>query len=191
MHQHRSIASWDQSCQDSGMGGPAQFQLHDRMPHQYVWHWSGDRGSALQESRCAFVVCSKYHFEYYQQWDTVARHDYHLQNWSNELCWMHICLAQPLVQQDANLAYPTANCPYSCCCIFVDYLSHCCAPVQNRGAPEMGEVPKGTVCDWRYPCSIMFQTYVKNPEFNYRTRAQSPVSRGAFAGHLPIELIRC
>jgi hypothetical protein len=52
IHQHNSISSRDQLCQDSAMG-TAWVQSQNAMPCQYFWHFSWDRRSAQRGSRRA------------------------------------------------------------------------------------------------------------------------------------------
>jgi len=47
--------------------------------------------------------------------------------------------------------------------------------VQNRGASEMGDVPKGTVYIGKYPCSIMFRRCANDLQSNYHCRARNRV----------------
>jgi len=51
IHHHNSISSQGQLLQDSWVG-TALLQPQNAMPHQYLWHLLGDRGSAQHESRC-------------------------------------------------------------------------------------------------------------------------------------------
>jgi len=189
IHQHNDISSGDQLCQDSGVGTP-RFQPPHAIFRQYFSHLSGNRGLAQQESSRAFQVYGGYLFEYYQLWDTAARHADRLNNWSSESCRMHIWLAQLSLRQEADLAYPTTNCLCSSRCIFSDFPSLWGAPVQNRGAPGMGDVPTRTGFIWEYRCSIMFRRYVSHLQSKFHRRAQNCVERDAFAGHLLIGMIR-
>ena len=73
IHQHNSISSRDQLCQDSRVE-TVQFQLRNAMPHPYFCHHPSDMESAQWESRGACWVYGGYLFEYYQLWDMAARH---------------------------------------------------------------------------------------------------------------------
>jgi len=67
-----------------------------------------------------------------------------------------LALAQSSLQQEVDLPYPTTNHLGLSRSIFCDFPSLPGAPVQNQGGPVMGDLPKGTVYIWKYPCSIMF-----------------------------------
>jgi len=95
-----------------------------------------------------------------------------------------------MLRQDADFVNPTTNHLCSSRYIFRNYICLPGAPVPNRGAPEMGDVPEGTIYIWNYPSSIMFRWYVSHRQSNYHCRAPNRVERGAFAGHLLIGMIR-
>jgi len=135
-------------------------------------------------------MSARYVFEYWQLWDTVARQVERPKNRSSELCRMHKWLAQTSPWQEAELAYPTTNHPFSSCCIFGNCPSLQGTQVQNRGVPEMGDGPTRLVYIRKYPYSIMCQRYVNNLQSNYHCQAWNPVERGAFAGHLLKGMIR-
>jgi len=116
IHQHNSISSWDQLCQDSRVG-TAQFQPWNAMPRQYCWHLSGDMASTQREYRYAFDVCDRYLVEYYQLWDTAARWTDSLNNWSSVSWWVPILLAHTSLWQEADLVFLTTYSPCSSCCI--------------------------------------------------------------------------
>jgi len=145
---------------------------------------------AQHESRRAFLVYGRYLFEYYQLWDTAARHADHPKNLSSESCRMHIWLAQSSLRCAVDFVYPTTNHLCSSRCRFDDPQSQRGALVQDWGEPEMGDVPTGTGYIWKYPCRIMFRSYVSHLQSNYHTWARNRVQRAALAGHLLIGMIQ-
>jgi len=100
---------------------------------------------------------------------------------------------QSSLRQAADLAYPSTNHPCSDYNIFGNFPILRGSLVQNGGAPEIGDVPNGTVYIWKYPCSMMFQRYVNDLQSNYHQRARNRVEREAFASRLLIGIIpfRC
>jgi hypothetical protein len=84
----------------------------------------------------------------------------------------------------------TANCPGSSSGIIGDFQSLGCTPVQNPGAPEMGDMPQGTLYILKYTCSILFRRHASHHQSTNHRRAQNGVQRGRFTGHLLIGIIR-
>jgi len=74
-----------------------------------------------------------------------------------------------------DLAYATTNRLCSSSCIFGDFPRMQGAPVQTRGAPEMGDVPKGTVYIWKYPGIIMFRRSASDLQSNSHCQAWNRV----------------
>jgi len=190
IHQHNLISSLGQWCQDSRVG-TSLFHPLNAMPSQYFGHLSEGMGSAQHGSQCAFEVYGGYCFKYYWSLDTAGGHAGRLNNWASGSCWMHKWLAQSSLQQEADLAYPTTTPLCSSSCIFCDLPSMQGAPVENWGAPEPGDVPKGTAYIWKYQCSIMYQWCANDVQSNLYCQARYRVERGGFVQHLLIEMIRC
>jgi len=103
---------------------------------------------------------------------------------------MHICLAQLSVRQEVDYVYPTTNLPLSPHWGFDNPQGQGGAPVQYRVVPELEDVFGGTGYIWKYPCSTGFQRYMTYLNYNCHRQAQNCVQRGAFAGHLPIGMMR-
>ena len=152
--------------------GTALLQLWNAMPHQHFWHLLRDRGSAPQESRCSLQVCSGYLFEYYQLWDTAARHAGHPKHWWTEFYLMHKYQAQLSLWKEADHVHHTTNSECSSCSKSGDFLCQRCPPVPNRGAPDLEDVSNDTVYIQRYPSSMMFRRYVNDLQSDYYPEAQ-------------------
>jgi len=164
--------------------------MQNAMLCQYFWHLLVDMRSAQRESRQAFQVSSGCLFKYYQMWQTVPKHADRPKDWSSESRRMHKWLTQSSPRQYADLASHTSNRQWSSRGLFSDFRSQCCAQVHNRGAPEISDVPTGSVSIWRYPCSIMWRRYVNDLQSNYHHQAQNRLERAAFAGHWLVGMIR-
>jgi len=99
-------------------------------------------------------------------------------------------LAQLSLWQEFDAVYSTASRLCSSRCRLDNTQSQRGAPVRNRGVTDIGDVIRQTGYIWKYPCCIMLQRYVSHLDSNYPRRAWNWVFRGAFPGHLLIELIR-
>jgi len=103
---------------------------------------------------------------------------------------MHIWLAQPLLQQEADCAYPTTNLMWSSRSIVGIFPSLWGAMVPIWGASEMGDVQDGTVYIWNRPFGKMFWGYVNKLQSNYPRWTWNGLQRGAFTRHPLIVMIR-
>jgi hypothetical protein len=136
-------------------------------------------------------VYGGYLFEYYQSSDPVATHAGPQKYRSSGSCRIHKWLAQATLQLEANLAYPTTTCMCSSRWIFGSVPSQQDALVHNRGAHEIGDVPKEIVFIWNYPGSIIFQRCAHDLQSHYHCGARDRVERGVFVEPLLIEIFRC
>jgi len=93
------------------------------------------------------------------------------------------------LQQQAELASPTTNCPRWFCCIFGDLPSLRGALVPIWDAPEISDVQKWTVYIWKYADSIILWRYLNDPRSNFQCRAQNQVQSDTFARFLLIAMI--
>jgi len=85
--------------------------------------------------------------------------------------------------------YHTSKRLWSFCCIICYLMSLWGERVETCGAPEMGDLLKGSVSISKYPCSTMSQRYANDLQSNNHCWAQNQVQRGAFAGYLQIEMV--
>jgi hypothetical protein len=136
IHQHNSISSWDQLCQDFWVG-TALSQQRNAMLRLYYWHRSGDIESAQCESRRTLQVYSRHLFEYYELWDWAAKHANPLKYWSSESSRIHKWLAHFLLRQATNVVFAISSRWSSSPSIFSDFPSVQNAPVQHRGVQQM------------------------------------------------------
>ena len=171
----------------SGDGNDPTEECHTRSA---FWASFGGQGISPIRIQSGMAESRGYLFECYQLWDTEARHAYHPQDGSSESSRMLPWLAQSLRQQPSHLSWSTTNRLYSSRCMVVHLLSLQGAQVQNRCVLEMGDVIIATVDIWKYPCSIMFQRYVKDIHLNFTCCAQNEVQRGIYARHLVIGMIQ-